>query len=217
MEKNLARRAGWIFKTLRKTYPNAHCELNYKNSLELLVATVLSAQCTDKRVNLVTQELFKKYKTARDYASGPLTKLEAMIRSTGFYKNKSKNIRGACRAIEKEFGGRVPETMAALVSLPGLGRKSANVILGNVFGKQEGITVDTHVIRLSNLLGLTQERNPERIERDLMKLFPIKNWTLISHLLVWHGRRCCVARRPDCLHCPVRPNCPAGLKVREKK
>jgi endonuclease-3 len=215
MEKNIKKRALWIFKTLKKAYPNAHIELDYKNPLELLVATILSAQCTDKRVNIVTKDVFRKYKKASDYAAVPLAKFEAEIRSTGFYKNKAKNIREACRVIAEEHHGRVPDTMEALVALSGIGRKTANVILGSAYKKNEGVVVDTHVSRISQLLELTKKKDPEKIEQDLMEFFPRKDWTFLSHLLIRHGRLCCVARRPDCGHCPVQSQCPHGIKKRK--
>ncbi len=216
MEKDLKKRARWIFNALKKTYPKAKCELNHKNPLELLVATVLSAQCTDKRVNLVTRSLFKKYKRVNDYAKTPLEKFETEIHSTGFYKNKAKNIKDACQVIVGTYQGKVPDTMGALVKLPGVGRKTANVILGNAYGKNEGVVVDTHVMRLSKLLRLTKQANPEKIEIDLMELFPRKEWTLLSHLLIWHGRALCAARRPDCEHCSLARQCPFGLKRIDK-
>jgi len=212
MEKNIKKRALWILKTLKKTYPAAKCELNFKNPLELLIATVLSAQCTDKRVNLVTQDLFKKYRKVSDYSRAPSSELEQDIRSTGFYKNKTKSIQGASKVIITEHKGKVPGTMEELVKLPGVGRKTANVILGTAFGKSEGVVVDTHVSRITQLLGVTHNKNPEKIEKDLMELFPRNEWTHLSHLFIWHGRRCCVARRPDCFHCSLRPQCPYGLK-----
>ena len=212
MISDLKKRALWILKTLRKSYPDAHCELKFKNPLELLVATVLSAQCTDKRVNMVTENLFKKYKTSRDYAKAPLRELEGYVRSTGFYKNKARNIQKTAQIITEKFSSKVPDTMEELVALPGVGRKTANVILGNVFGKNEGIVVDTHVSRITQLLGLTSQRTPEKIEMDLIELIPKKDWTPISHFFIWHGRRCCVARRPDCPHCSLRSQCPHGLK-----
>lgn len=214
-EKDLKKRALWIFKTLGKTYPDAHIELDFKNPLELFVATVLSAQCTDKRVNIVTPALFKKYRKADDYAKTPLTKFESEIRSTGFYKNKAKNIKEACRVMVGKHKGRVPDTMEELVRLPGVGRKTANVILGNAYGKNEGVVVDTHVLRISRLLGLTSQKDPEKIELDLMGLYPRRDWTQLAHLIVRHGRRCCIARRPDCLHCSLRPQCPFGIKVKK--
>jgi endonuclease-3 len=199
-----------LIRTWPKIYPNAHCELNFRNPLELLVATILSAQCTDKRVNIVTPELFKKYRTAKDYANAPQAELENAIRSTGFYRNKTKSIRAAMRAIAEEHGGKVPNAMEKLRALPGVGRKTANVVLGNAFGKNEGIVVDTHVARLSHRLGLTKQKDPEKIERDLMKLIPREYWTDWSHWLIWHGRRRCFARKPDCSQCEVFQLCPSG-------
>jgi endonuclease-3 len=203
-------RAKRLIKTWPQVYPNAHCELNFRNPLELLVATILSAQCTDKRVNMVTPELFKKYRTAKDYANAPQAELENAIRSTGFYRNKTKSIRAAMRAIAEEHGGKVPNAMEKLRALPGVGRKTANVVLGNAFGKNEGIVVDTHVARLSHRLGLTKQKDPEKIERDLMKLIPREYWTDWSHWLIWHGRRRCFARKPDCSQCEVFQLCPSG-------
>jgi len=199
-----------LIRTWPKIYPNAHCELNFRNPLELLVATILSAQCTDKRVNMVTPELFKKYRTAKDYANAPQAELKNAIRSTGFYRNKTKSIRAAMRAIAEEHGGKVPNAMEKLRALPGVGRKTANVVLGNAFGKNEGIVVDTHVARLSHRLGLTKQKDPEKIERDLMKLIPREYWTDWSHWLIWHGRRRCFARKPDCSQCEVFQLCPSG-------
>ena len=197
-----------IFEKLNSVYPDAHCELNHSNALELLVATILSAQCTDKRVNMVTAKLFEKYRCAEDYLKVAQEELQEDIRETGFFRNKAKNIQGACKMIVDEFKGVLPDTMELLTRLPGVGRKTANVVLGTVFEKNEGIVVDTHVIRLSKLLGLTQSTDPEKIERDLMALLPQAEWTLISHLLVWHGRRCCSARKPDCSHCEIQKCCP---------
>jgi endonuclease-3 len=202
-----------IISRLKKAYPDAHCELNYSNPLQLLVATILSAQCTDKRVNLVTQSLFKKYPAARDFAQAPLGALEEDIKSTGFYRNKAKSIRAACRALVEKHGGQVPPSMEALVQLDGVGRKTANVVLGNAFGLAEGIVVDTHVARLSSRLGLTDNTAPEKIEADLQRLVPREDWTLLSHLLIWHGRRRCGARKPDCAGCEVKDLCPTGRKV----
>jgi len=203
-------RAKRLIKTWPQVYPNAHCELDFRNSLELLVATILSAQCTDKRVNMVTPELFKRYRTAKEYANAPQAVLQNAIRSTGFYRNKAKSIRAAMRAIAEEHGGKVPDTMEKLRALPGVGRKTANVVLGNAFGKNEGIVVDTHVARLSHRLGLTKQKDPEKIERDLMKLIPREYWTDWSHWLIWHGRRRCFARKPDCSQCEVFQLCPSG-------
>lgn len=196
-----------IFEKLKSVYPDAHCELNHSNALELLVATILSAQCTDKRVNIVTAELFEKYHCAEDYLKVTQEELQEDIRATGFFRNKAKNIQGACRMIVDEFKGVFPNTMELLTKLPGVGRKTANVVLGTAFKKNEGIVVDTHVIRLSKLLALTQSSDPEKIEQDLMLLLPQAEWTLFSHLLVWHGRRRCNARQPDCTHCEVRKYC----------
>lgn len=204
-----------IIADLRKAYPEAHCELNYSNSLELLVATILSAQCTDKQVNLVTAELFKKYPRAADYARANLSQLEQDIRRLGFFRNKAKNIQAACAQLLERYGGEVPRSMEQLVQLPGVGRKTANVVLGNAFGIEEGIVVDTHVTRLSLRLDLTRQTTPEKIEQDLLKLVPRTLWTLFSHLLIWHGRRRCYARKPDCARCEVQSLCPVGRKFRE--
>jgi endonuclease-3 len=203
-------RVAQLVKTLPKVYPNAHCELNFRSPLELLVATILSAQCTDKRVNLVTPILFAKYRTARDYANASPAALERLIRSTGFFRSKTRSIRAAAAAIVTEHAGRVPDSMEKLYGLPGVGRKTANVILGNAFAKEEGIVVDTHVARLSHRLRLTRQTDPEKIERDLMKLVPRPDWTNWSHWLIWHGRRRCFARRPDCHHCEIFRLCPSG-------
>jgi endonuclease III len=205
-----AERANSLVKAFPKVYPDAHCELDFKTPLQLLIATILSAQCTDKRVNLVTPALFARYRTAADYAAAPPAELEKAIQSTGFFRNKTRSIRAATAAIAKDHGGKVPQTMAELRALPGVGRKTANVVLGNAFHVDEGIVVDTHVIRLSQRLGLTKESDPEKIETDLMKLVPRKHWTDWSHWLIWHGRRRCFARRPDCRHCEVLSLCPSG-------
>jgi endonuclease-3 len=199
-----------LIKMWPKIYPSAHCELDFRNPLELLVATILSAQCTDKRVNMVTPALFKRYRTAKDYANAPQAKFENEIKPTGFYRNKTKSIRGAMRAIVDKHRGKVPDTMEELCALPGVGRKTANVVLGNAFHKDEGIVVDTHVIRLSQRLGLTKHKDAEKIECDLMKLVPREHWTDWSHWLIWHGRRRCYARKPDCSNCEVFRLCPSG-------
>ena len=202
-----------IIAALRKTYPDAHCELNYLNPLELLIATVLSAQCTDKRVNQVTAELFKKYRTAADYANAKTAELEQDVKTTGFFRNKTKSIQACCRRLVEQYGGKVPQTMEELVQLGGVGRKTANVVLGNAFGINEGIVVDTHVARLSHRLGLMKQKDPEKIEHDLMKLVPRAQWTMFSHWLIWHGRRRCYARNPDCFNCEIKTLCPrVGLK-----
>ena len=203
-----AGRARKIIAALSKTYPDAHCELNFSNPLELLIATILSAQCTDKRVNLVTADLFKQYRAPGDYARAGLAELESAIRTTGFYRNKAKNIKACCQALVEKHGGNVPKTMEELVELGGVGRKTANVVLGNAFDINVGVVVDTHVARLSRRLGLTKETDPEKIEQQLMKLVPREQWTLFSHWLIWHGRRRCYARNPDCGHCEIRECCP---------
>jgi endonuclease-3 len=205
-------RVAELVKALPKVYPDAHCELDFRNPLELLVATILSAQCTDKRVNAVTPALFAKYRSAADYAEAPPATMEKMIRSTGFFRSKTKSVRGAAAAIVAEHGGHVPDTMEKLHGLPGVGRKTANVVLGNAFGKDEGIVVDTHVIRLSHRFRITRQTDAEKIEQDLMKLVPRKHWTMWSHWLIWHGRRRCFARRPDCHHCEIFRLCPSGPK-----
>ena len=203
-------RVAQLVQILPDVYPGAHCELDFKNPLQLLIATILSAQCTDKRVNMVTPVLFKKYRTAADYAKASTAELENLIRSTGFFRSKTKSIRAATAAIVGKHGGRVPDTMEALRELPGVGRKTANVVLGNAFGKDEGIVVDTHVVRLSQRLRLTRHADPEKIERDLMKLVPCQHWTNWSHWLIWHGRRRCFARKPDCEQCEIFRLCPSG-------
>ena len=205
-------RVGELVKALPKVYPDAHCELDFRNPLELLVATILSAQCTDKRVNAVTPALFAKYRHAADYAKAPPAAMEKMIRSTGFFRSKTKSLRGAAAAIVAQHGGHVPDTMEKLHGLPGVGRKTANVVLGNAFGKDEGIVVDTHVMRLSHRFRITRQTDAEKIERDLMKLVPPKHWTMWSHWLIWHGRRRCFARRPDCHRCEIFRLCPSGPK-----
>ncbi|MEO5754155.1 MAG: endonuclease III [Chthoniobacterales bacterium] len=197
---------------LPKVYPDAHCELDFKTPLQLLVATILSAQCTDKRVNLVTPALFVRYRSAAAFATAPTAELEKAIQSTGFFRAKTKSIRAAAAAIEKDHAGKVPRTMEELHALPGVGRKTANVVLGNAFQIDEGIVVDTHVARLSYRLGLTKESDAEKIERDLIKLVPKAHWTNWSHWLIWHGRRRCFARKPDCRNCEIYDLCPSGKK-----
>ena len=204
-----------IISVLKRVYPTAHCELNFSNPLELLIATILSAQCTDKRVNIVTADLFKKYRSAKDFAEADLAVLENDVRSTGFYKNKARNIKSACVDILSMHHGQVPSSMEELVQLGGVGRKTANVVLGNAFNINIGVVVDTHIGRLSHRLGLTGHRAPEKIEKDLMVLVPQNEWTLFSHLLIWHGRRRCVARKPDCAGCEIRDLCPR-IGVKEK-
>jgi len=202
-------RIGPIISRLKQQYPKAKCSLTHRNPLQLLVATILSAQCTDERVNIVTKELFRKYKTARDYANADPRMLEQEIRSTGFYRNKTKSIISMAQDLVEQHGGEVPQTMDELVSLHGVGRKTANVILGNAFGIDEGIVVDTHVKRISNRLALTDQKDPEKIEQDLMQLIPKSDWTLWPHLLIHHGRSICQARAPKCELCTINSLCPA--------
>lgn len=201
-----------LVEAFPKVYPGARCELDFKTPLQLLIATILSAQCTDKRVNMVTPALFKKYRSAKDYARARAGELENAIRSTGFFNSKARSVRGATAVIAGKFGGRVPDSMEELRELPGVGRKTANVVLGNAFHKDEGIVVDTHVIRLSSRFRLTKHSDPEKIEQDLMKLVPREHWTNWSHWLIWHGRRRCFARKPDCRSCEVLKLCPSGPK-----
>ena len=206
-------RVSAILPILKKTYPHAKCSLDFSSPLELLVATILSAQCTDDRVNIVTKTLFRKYRTARAYADAPPDELEKDIQSTGFYRNKAKSLRGMGRAIADEHGGKVPATMDALTNLPGVGRKTANVVLGNAFDTNVGVVVDTHVTRVSNRLGLTSHAvDAVKIEQDLIPIIPQDQWTLWSHLLIHHGRQICQARKPRCTECPLLPHCPAGPK-----
>jgi endonuclease-3 len=202
------RRAAQVAKRLRQAYPDAHCALLFTNPLELLVATILSAQCTDKRVNMVTPVLFKKYPTAAALAAAPLESIERIIQSTGFFRNKAKNIQACCRKIVAEHDGQVPQSLEALVSLPGVGRKTANVVLGTAFGIASGVVVDTHVGRIAARLGLTAEKDPVKIERDLMAALPRREWIDFSHELIHHGRQICSARRPKCDICPLEPLCP---------
>lgn len=206
-----AARVKKIAPILKKAYPNAAIALKFVNPLELLIATVLSAQCTDVRVNMVTPILFKKYKSAKDWAKADAKEIEDDIRSTGFFRNKAKNIKGACTKIVEDFTGQVPNTMEKLLTLPGVGRKTANCVLGDAFGIP-GITCDTHVIRLSRRLGLSENRDPVKLEFDLADVIPKKNWTQMSHLLITHGRNCCKARKPNCPQCPVAQHCPAANK-----
>lgn len=203
-------RAKELQNRLPKIYPDAHCELIHSNPLELLVATILSAQCTDKRVNIVTRDLFQRCKSAQDYADISQEELESIVRSSGFYRNKAKNIRAMGQTLVERHGGEIPSTLDELAAIPGAGRKTANVVLGNAFSKNEGVVVDTHVGRLSQRLGLTKFSDPIRIERDLMKLFPQKSWADLSHWLIFHGRRRCAARKPDCPNCELRDLCPSA-------
>ena len=209
-----AERVAQLSKILRETYPDAHCELNHSNPLELLIATILSAQCTDRQVNVVTADLFQKYRSAADYANAPLEQLEADVRRIGLYRNKAKNIQSCCRTLVDQYGGDVPRTMDELTALDGVGRKTANVVLGNGYGINVGFVVDTHVARLSERLALSSASTPEKIEQDLMKLFATANWAMASHWLIWHGRRRCSARKPDCDSCEIAALCPSGLTQR---
>jgi endonuclease III len=206
-----------MLQALKRAYPIAHCELNFSNPLELLVATILSAQCTDKLVNRVTPSLFRQYPSAADYAAAPIPDLENAIRQLGFFRNKARSIQGCCRALVERHHGQVPNTMDALVQLDGVGRKTANVVLGNAFNLSEGIVVDTHVTRLSHRLALTRQTDAVKIEQDLLTLVPREDWTLFSHLLIWHGRRRCTARSPDCLHCELNQLCPSADKTGAKR
>jgi endonuclease-3 len=203
--------ANAVIDWLKRAYPNAHCALNHTNALELLIATILSAQCTDERVNIVTETLFRKYRNAQDFASVAQEELERDIHSTGFFRNKAKNIRAACEIILREYGGEIPPDMEKLLALPGVARKTANVVLGNAFGIASGVVVDTHVSRVSQRLALTEETVPEKIEKDLMRLIPEEDWVLFSHLLISHGRAICQARIPKCAECGLEPICPSSL------
>jgi len=202
-----------IIAGLQRAYPDAHCELDHSDPLELLIATILSAQSTDRQVNVVTPELFKRYRTARDYAQAIPADLEKAISSLGFFRNKTKSIQNCCRALVERHGGEVPRSMEELTQLAGVGRKTANVVLGNAFNINEGIVVDTHVMRLSQRFGLTSSDDPVKIEAELVKMVPPELWTLFSHLLIWHGRRRCYARNPDCENCEVLKWCPTGPKL----
>jgi endonuclease-3 len=204
-----------VLEGLAKTYPNAYCELLYTSPLDLLIATILSAQCTDVRVNQVTRTLFQHCRTAQDYADISQEELEKLVQSTGFFRAKARHIKGCAQELLRKHGGEVPNTLDALTQLPGVGRKTANVVLGEVFGTPEGIVVDTHVKRLAGRLGLSAQKSPEKIEQDLVRLLPKKCWTILSHWLIWHGRRRCFARNPDCSNCELRTLCPsAGLFVK---
>ncbi len=209
MPESLKPVAATMLKILKKEFPDAGCSLEYADPLELLVATILSAQCTDARVNQITPGLFKAFPTVQAFAEAPLAALEQAIHSTGFYRNKAKNIQGAARMLLERFHGVVPDTMDALLSLPGVGRKTANVVLGTAFHKAEGVVVDTHATRLSRRMGWSAAKTPEKIERDLMALFPRKDWTVLTHVLILHGRKYCPARKPRCTICPLANNCPA--------
>jgi endonuclease III len=200
-----------IISLLRKAYPDVRCSLNFTNALELLIATILAAQCTDERVNIVTADLFRKYRKPEDYLKVPVAELEQDIRSTGFFRNKAKSIQGACKRIIEHFDGQVPQNFDELLTLPGVARKTANVVMGNAFGVASGVVVDTHVSRLTQLLRLTENTTPEKIEKDLIELVPKKDWIDFSHLLIYHGRAVCIARRPQCDKCTLEKLCPSSL------
>jgi len=212
-QEDLRKRVKKIIEVLSKAIPDSRIALTFSNPLELLIATILSAQCTDVKVNQVTANLFKKYRSVKDYAESDLTRLEEEIRPTGFYRNKAKSVQRCCRELAKRFGGNVPKTLEELVTLPGVGRKTANVVLGNAFGIP-GIVVDTHVHRVSRRIGLTKNDDPVKIEFDLMEIVPREEWTHFSNLLVWHGRRTCVARKPLCGICPIRKWCDYGSRAK---
>jgi endonuclease III len=206
-----------VFRALTRLYPDARCALDHRSPLELLIATILSAQCTDARVNLVTPALFARYRNAKAYATADVRELESYIQSTGFYRAKAKNIQACCRRLVDEYGGEVPDALEELVKLPGVGRKTANVVLGDCFGVP-GITVDTHVGRLSRRLGLTTHTDPAKVEQDIMKLLPAKDWVMFNHRMITHGRRVCFARKPDCPNCALAKLCPkVGVDLKPKR
>ena len=206
-----------IVEALKRRYPDATCSLDFKTPFEMVVAVMLSAQCTDERVNKTTPDIFKKYSTPEDFANIDIELLEKLIHPCGFYKNKAKNIKACAKEIVKRFGGKVPQTMEELTSLPGVGRKSANVIMLEAFGKAEGIAVDTHCKRIANKMGLSKENEPEKIEQDLIKIFDKEDYKDINHLLVWHGRNTCIARNPKCKECPVKEMCDEYISVSKNK
>src|SRR5229473_5440309 len=210
-KSQLKERTKEIIRLLKRAHPDAHCALNHSSAFELLIATILSAQCTDERVNIVTADLFRKYRKPEDYLKVPATELQQDIRTTGFFRNKTKSIQGACRMLVEDFNGQVPKTMEELLQLPGVARKTANVVLGVAYGIAAGIVVDTHVSRLSQRLGLTKNKDAGKIEQDLMELVPRKDWIIFSHLLIFHGRRVCKARRPFCEECVVESLCPSSM------
>lgn len=209
MANDLKKRTAEIIKRLKKAYPDAHCALDHTSPFELLVATILSAQCTDERVNIVTADLFRKYRGPEDFVKVSQQELERDIHSTGFFRNKAKNIKAASRRLIEVYGGEIPRTMDEILTLGGVARKTANVVLGNAFGIASGVVVDTHVSRLSQRLGLTEEKTPEKIERDLQELVPKKHWVMFSHWLIFHGRRVCNARKPQCGKCVLADLCPS--------
>jgi endonuclease-3 len=200
-----------IIRRLKRAYPDAKCSLNHSNPFELLVATILSAQCTDERVNIVTADLFRKYKKPEDYLKVPPRELEKDIQSTGFFRNKTKSIQGTSKVLTEEYGGQVPHTMDELLELPGVARKTANVVLGNAFGVKAGVVVDTHVTRLSHRLAFSEQKTAEKIEQDLIEIVPKKDWVIFPHLLIAHGRKICKARNPLCAECPIEKLCPSSF------
>jgi endonuclease-3 len=210
MQKDKKEYAALIIKILSKEYPKTKCALSFSYPYELLFAVILSAQCTDERVNKITEDLFKKYKTLKDYANADMSELENIVRPAGFFRNKAKNIKGSAKILLENYGGKVPQTMEDMLTLPGVARKTANVVLGNAFGKNFGIAVDTHVIRIAKLLKLTRNQDPVKIEEDLMKIVPNKRWTEFSHLIQTLGRRICKARNPNCRECLLKNICPSA-------
>jgi endonuclease III len=210
-KQELKARVRKIISRLKRSYPEAKCSLNHSNAFELLVATILSAQCTDERVNLVTADLFRKYRKPEDYLKVSSRELEKDIRTTGFFRNKTKSIQGTARTLTEQYGGRVPETMDELLELPGVARKTANVVLGNAFDIHAGVVVDTHVSRLSHRLGLSKEKTAEKIERDLIEIVPRKDWVIFPHLMIYHGRKVCRARNPACDQCEIEKYCPSSF------
>jgi endonuclease III len=209
--EELKARARDIIRRLKRAYPDAKCSLNHSNAFELLIATILSAQCTDERVNIVTADLFRKYTKPDDYLSVSPRELEKDIQSTGFFRNKTRSIQGASKVLTEEYGGQVPNTMDELLELPGVARKTANVVLGNAFGIKAGVVVDTHVSRLSHRLGLSQQKTAEKIEQDLIQTVPKKDWVIFPHLMIWHGRKICRARNPLCAECVIEKQCPSSF------
>jgi endonuclease-3 len=206
----LKARTRTIIRRLKRAYPGAKCSLNHTNPFELLVATILSAQCTDERVNIVTADLFRKYRKPEDYLNVSPRELEKDIQSTGFFRNKTKSIQGASKMLTEQYGGQVPRTMEELLELPGVARKTANVVLGNAFDIHAGVVVDTHVTRLSHRLGLTQQKTAEKIEQDLIPIVPKKDWVIFPHLMIYHGRKICKARNPLCAECTIEKQCPSS-------
>ena len=210
MKEDLKDRTRKVIRLLKRAYPDAKCSLNHSNPFELLIATILSAQCTDERVNIVTADLFRKYRRPEDYLKVAPTELQEDIRTTGFFRNKTRSIQGAAKVLNEQYSGRVPETMDELLELPGVARKTANVVLGNAFGVKAGVVVDTHVTRLSRRLGFTKEKQAEKIELDLIEIVPKKDWVIFPHLLIYHGRRICKARNPLCADCVIEKYCPSS-------